>query len=178
MNKKLLMSTIVLLVLSMMIISPVMAITKDPNYWDHVVFDMFDYPPHKLWYADDVMHIKDMHWAGSYEGTLAPLTAGGTFDVWFEHLSLNLKTGKGTYSGKWLITIPGEGTVAGSARGKLTVTGPYSGTTSGTYIGTYGTDAYEGVKKMGPYTLSYEMDPATGWFASAELWATGTIIWP
>jgi len=174
MNKKILMPTILLLVLSMMIISSAKSITKDPNYWDHIVFDVFDYP-NKLWYADDVMQIKDMHWSGSYEGTFAD---EGTFDVWFEHLSLNLKTGKGTYSGKWLITIPGQGTVAGNARGKLTATGPLSGTTSGTYAGTHCTGSFEGVKKMGSYSLWYEMDPATGWFTHAEMDATGTVIYP
>ena len=177
MNKKLLMPTIVLIVLSMMVISPVKAITKDPNYWDHVVFDVFDFPS-KLWYADEIMHIKDMYWSGSYEGTLAPLSAGGTFEVWFEHLSLNLKTGKGTYSGKWLIAIPGQGTLAGKARGKLIATGPLSGTTSGTYAGTHCTGLYEGVKKMGSYSLWYEMDPITLWFSDAEIDAWGTIIYP
>jgi len=174
MNKKILMPTILLLVLSMMMISSAKSITKDPNYWDHIVFDVFDYPD-KLWYADDVMQIKDMHWSGSYEGSFAD---EGTFDVWFEHLSLNLKTGKGTYSGKWLITIPGQGTVAGSARGKLTATGPLSGTTSGTYTGTNCTGSFEGIKKMGPYSLWYEMDPTTGWFTHAEMDATGTVIYP
>jgi len=173
-NKKIVMSTIVLLVLSMMTISSARSITKDPDYWDHIVFNMFDYPD-KLWFADDIMHIKDMHWSGSYEGTFAD---EGTFDVWFEHLSLNLKTGKGTYSGKWLITIPEQGTVAGSARGKLTVTSPLSGTTSGTYIGTKCTGSFEGVKKMGSYSLWYEMDPTTGWFTHAEMDATGTVIYP
>jgi len=157
-----------------MTISSAKSITKDPNYWDHIVFDVFDFPD-KLWYADDVMHTKDMHWSGSYEGTFAD---EGTFDVWFEHLSLNLKTGKGTYSGKWLITIPGQGTVAGSARGKLTVTGPLSGATSGTYAGTNCTGSFEGIKKMGIYSLWYEMDPATEWFTHAEMDATGTVIYP
>jgi hypothetical protein len=173
MNKKSLMLTVILLAMPLISISPAKAITKEP-YWDHVEFDVFDFPS-KLWYADEIMHIKDMHWSGSYEGTLAD---DGTFDVWFEHLSLNLKIGKGTYNGKWLITIPGQGTLAGSARGKLTVTGPLSGTTSGTYIGTDCAGSFEGIKKVGRYTLWYEMDPVTGWFKHAELDATGTIIYP
>lgn len=174
MNKKILIPTIVLLVLSMMAISPVKSITKDHNYWDHIVFDVFDLPS-KVWYANDVMQIVDMHWSGSYEGTFAD---EGTFDVWFEHLSLNLKTGKGAYMGKWLITIPGEGTVAGSARGRLTATGPLTGTTAGTYAGTDCTGSFAGIKKMGTYSLWYEMDPATGWFTHAEMDAVGTVIYP
>ena len=92
--------------------------------------------------------------------------------------NLNLKTGKGTYNGKWLIAIPGQGPVAGSARGKLTVTGSLSGTTSGKYAGTNCTRSFEGVKKMGLYSLWCEMDPATGWFTHAEMDATGTVIYP
>jgi len=127
---------------------------------------VFD-PPDKQWEADGIVHMKDMHWSGPYEGTLAPLAAGGTFDVWFEHLRLDTDTGEGTYSGKWLITIPGEGTLAGTARGKIT---DYD-FASGTFAGAHGTDAFEGVKKMGSYTLDMTSIPYM-------FDASGTIIYP
>ena len=164
MNKKLLMSTIVLLVLSLMIISPVKAITKEP-YWAHVEIDVLDLPD-KQWFVgfnDGIMHIKDWHWSGPYEGTLGT----GTFDVWFEHLRLNMDTGEGTYSGKWRITIPGQGTLAGSARGKIT--GYFFA--SGKFAGADGTGDFEGVKKMGSYTLDMTSIPYM-------FDALGTIIYP
>jgi len=161
MNKKILMSTIVLLVLSLMIISPVKAITKEPS-WAHVEINVLDLPD-KQWVADGIMHIKDMHWSGPYEGTLGT----GTFEVWFEHLRLDMDTGEGTYSGIWLITIPGQGTLAGSARGKIT---GYV-FASGTFAGADGTDDFEGVKKMGSYTLDMTSMPYM-------FDASGTIIYP
>jgi len=70
----------------------------------------------------------------------------GTFEAWYEHISVNTKTGKGTFSGTWLITIPDVGTIAGSGRGKIT---GYQ--FSGTFVGTHGTGAFKGVKKMGSF---------------------------
>ena len=167
MNKKILMSTIALLVLSLMIISPVKAITKEP-YWAHVEINVFD-PPNKQWFVgfnDGIMHIKDWHWSGPYEGTLGT----GTFDVWFEHLRLNQNTGEGTYSGTWQITIttgPLQGTLAGRARGKIT---GYL-FASGTFAGAHGTGDFEGVRKMGSYTLDMTSIPYM-------FDASGTIIYP
>ena len=164
MEKKILMPTIVLLVLSIVIISPVKAITKEP-YWEHVEFDPADFDqPGKQWTSEEgILHIKDWHWVGTYEGTLGT----GTMDVWFEHISLDLATGEGTLSGKWLVTITPQDTTAGSARGKIT--GFVFG--SGTFAGTHGTGMFEGVKKMGSFDVNMASIPYT-------IDALGTIVYP
>jgi len=163
-KKVVLMSTIALLTLATMIISPVKAITKAP-YWEHVEFNPADFDqPGKQWISEEgVLHVKDWHWVGTYEGTLGT----GTMDVWFEQISLDLATGEGTLSGKWLVTIPDVGTIAGSARGKITafVFG------SGTFAGTHGTGMFEGVKKMGSFNVNMASVPYT-------IDASGTIIYP
>jgi len=164
MNKKLLVSTIALLALFMMIISPVKAITK-ADYWANIQFNVFD-DPDKQWPADGIIHMKDMHWSGSYVGILGI----GTFDVWFEHLCINVETGEGTYRATWLITITEEDTLAGNARGKIT--GAFAGVggfASGTFAGAHGTGAFEGYRKMGPYELD---------LTAYTMVAEGTIIYP
>jgi len=163
-KKVVLISTIALLTLAIMIISPVKAITKAP-YWEHVEFNPEDFDqPGKQWISEEgILKIKDWHWVGSYEGTLGI----GTMDVWFEHISLDLATGKGTLSGSWLVTITPQDTMAGSARG--TITGYVLG--SGTFVGTHGTGMFEGVKKTGSFNVNMASIPYT-------IDATGTIVYP
>lgn len=162
MKKVILMSTIVLLALAIMIISPVKAITKEP-YWCHMEFSTID-APGKQWVSEDgILHMKDLHWLGTYEGVLGT----GTMDVWFEMISLDLATGEGTFKGTWLITITPQNTLGGYGRG--IITGYVF--CSGTFVGTHGTGAFEGVKKMGEFycsmaSLPYIMD------------AWGTIMYP
>jgi len=163
-KKELLGSIIALLTLAIMIISPAKAITKAP-YWEHVEFDPADFDqPGKQWISEEgILHIKDWHWVGSYEGTLGT----GTMDVWFEHISLDLATGEGTLSGSWLVTITPHDTMTGSGRG--TITGYVLG--SGTFAGPHGTGIFEGVRKMGSFNVNMASIPYT-------LDATGTIMYP
>ena len=161
MNKKLFLSTIALLVLSIMMISPVKAITKEP-YEAHIEIDLID--SDKVWDADGIRQIKNSYWSGTVDGTLGP----GIFEAWFKHLSLNLATGEGTFSGKWLLTFS-EGTLAGSARGKIT--GYFL--VSGTFAGALGTGDLEGVRKMG--SLEALINPT---FDHMVMEAEGTIIYP
>jgi len=158
------MPTIALIFLAMMITSPAKAITKAP-YWEHVEFNPedFDDPGRQWTTAGGIMQVKDWHWVGSYEGTLGT----GTMDVWFEHISLDLTTGEGTLSGKWLITITPQDTMAGSGRGRIT--GFVFG--SGTFAGTHATGAFIGIKKMGSFEVNMASIPYT-----IDAW--GTIIYP
>jgi len=163
-KKVVLMSTIALLALAIMIISPVKAITKEP-YWEHVEFNPADFDqPGKQWVSEEgILHVKDWHWVGTYEGTLGT----GTMDVWFEQISLDLATGEGAFSGRWLITITPQDTMSGRGRG--TITGYVFG--SGTFAGTHGTGMFEGVKKMGSFNVNMASIPYT-----IDAW--GTIIYP
>ena len=132
------MSIIALLALSMTTISPVMAVTKEAYYCEMEIYQM---DPGKEWVTGGgIYHAKDAYWSGSYDGTLGI----GAFDVWYEHIALDQDTGKGTFSGKYLITTP-DGTMAGSFRGKITSQIMHSGT----FVGTHGTGGFEGVKIMG-----------------------------
>jgi len=163
-KKMILMPSIALFALSIMIIMPVKAITKEP-YWEHVEFDPADFDqPLKQWISEEgIFQVRDWHWVGTYEGTLGT----GIMDVWFEHISLNLATGEGTCNGKWLITITPQNTIAGSARGAIT--GFVYG--SGTFAGTHGTGAFEGIRKMGSFSVNMASTPYT-----IDAW--GTIIYP
>jgi len=157
MNKKILMSTIALLALFMMIISPAKAITKGP-YVAEIEIDRVD--PGTEWEANGIYHNKNSYWDGTVIGTLG----SGRFEAWFNHISVNTATGKGTFSGKWRITFP-EGTLMGSARGKITG----GNILSGTFAGGHGTDDLEGVRKMG--SLEGAMTTAT----HISMEALGTI---
>jgi len=50
----------------------------------------------------------------------------GTLEIWYEHISLDPATGEGTFSGKFLITIPDKGTIAGN--GSLIAKGSFDAT--------------------------------------------------
>jgi len=145
MNKKILMLTIVLLALSMIIISPVKAITKAP-YWEEAQFGAPG-TPGKQWMANGILHIADMPWSGSYNGTLGI----GTMDVMYKHIMLNTETGEGISFATWVITI-GENTMSGSANGKIT--GGLEGIAEGYFRGTHGTGAFEHIQKMGTYSAN------------------------
>jgi len=133
------MSTIVLTALFMVLISPVKAITKDPDLQSHMELELLD--PGKRWVDEEgILQIRDSYWNGTYEGTLGI----GTYECWVS-VSLNPLTGEGTLSEKWLITTS-QGTLAGSDRGKITM--PQF---SGTFVGTHGTGDFEGVKIIGSF---------------------------
>ena len=162
MDKKALMLTIVLLALSMIIISPVKAITKD-EYNMTLILELDLVNPGIQWVSEEgILHIRAAHWVGTVEGDLGT----GTYDGWVD-VNVNLVTGEGTVSEKWLITITSLDTIAGSNRGKITM--PFM---SGTSVGTNGTGEFEGAKMMGSWE-GFHTDlthiVATSW---------GTITYP
>jgi hypothetical protein len=162
MNKKILMPTIVLLVLSMLVISPVKAKKTVEPYASHVEMELID--PGKMWVSEEgILHFKGSYWKGTEVGTLGE----AIFEEWYQHLSLNPETGEGTCSAKWLLTFP-EGTIAGSWRGKITL----GSVISGTFVGTHGTGEFEGVKKMG----SVEGAMINETYAVAEI--SGIVVFP
>ena len=137
--KKVLISIVALLVLSMVLVAPTKAKTVE-LYESHIEIELID-PGKEPWISEDgILHFKDSYWKGTEVGTLGE----GTFEEWYEHLSINLETGEGTASAKWLLTLP-EGNLSGSWRGKIT----QGYILSGTFVGTHGTGDLEGVKKMG-----------------------------
>jgi len=142
MNKKVLMSAIALLTLSMLIVSPVKARTVE-TYQSHIEAALVD--PGKQWISEEgILHIKNSYWKGTEE-VIVPGTLGtAIFEEWYDSLSLDLATGKGTLTVKWKLTFPG-GTIEGSARGIIS----QGYLVSGTFVGTHGTNDFEGVKKMG-----------------------------
>jgi len=159
MDRKVLIPIAVLAFFAIMTISPVTAITK-ADYWEHVEGAVTGAPA-KAWQANGIMHLKDLPWEGSYEGTLGT----GTMEVCFEHITVNIETGEGTCLGTWMIDIGGN-TLSGSACGKIT--GGLTGTSEGFFRGTHGTGAFEGIVKWGTYTVN---------LATGELDAEGTIIY-
>jgi len=159
MKKVVLMSAIALLTLSIMIISPVKAITKEP-YWEHVEGSVTGNPA-KAWQANGIMHLEGLPFVGSYNGTLGI----GTMEVCFEHITVNTETGKGTCLATWTIII-GENTLSGSANGRIT--GGLSGSSEGYFRGTHGTGEFEHIQKMGTYSVN---------LATGVLEAEGVIIY-
>ena len=142
MDKKIIMLVIAIIFFALMIVSPAMAIAREP-YWEHVVGSVSG-APSKVWSANGIMHLMDLPWTGSYVGTLGT----GTMEVCFEHIMVNTETGEGTCMGTWLITI-GESTLSGSANGKIT--GGLSGSSEGYFRGTHGTGEFRHIEKMGTY---------------------------
>ena len=159
MRKVVLMSAVALLALSIMIVSPVNAIAKEP-YWEHVEGSVIGAPT-KAWQANGIMHLEGLPFAGSYVGTLGT----GTMEVCMEHIAVNTETGKGTCLATWTIII-GENTLSGSANGRIM--GGLSGTSEGYFRGTQGTGEFEGIVKWGTYSLN---------FATGVLEAEGVIIY-
>ena len=148
-NRKVVISTVAVLFMAMMAISPVLAINKEP-YWEHCVVAP-EGAPSKVWVSGGIMHIMDLHFPGSYVGTLGT----GTIDICFNHITVNTATGEGTCQGTWTVFI-GADTLSGSANGKIT--GGLTGTNEGYFRGTHGTGAFAGIQKMG----TYYVDLATG----------------
>jgi len=125
----------------MVLISPVKTITKE-TYTSHMELELVN--PGIRWVSEEgILQIRDSYWSGTYKGTLG---RKGTYEGWVS-VSINLKTGEGTLSENWLITITkgrSQGTLAGSNRGKITMP-----LISGTFVGTHGTGEFEGVQIMG-----------------------------
>ena len=166
MNKKALMSTIALLVLTMMIALPARAKTVEP-YESHVEMELID-PGKEPWVSEEgILHMKGSYWAGTEEVIVPGGLGTAIFEEWYDHLSLDPITGEGTLSAKWRLTFPG-GTIEGSARGKITL----GYILSGTFVGTHGTGDFEGVKKMG----SFEGELIDETHAVAEI--SGIIVYP
>jgi hypothetical protein len=143
---KVVMPIIALLLLTMMIVTPAKAVTK-VDYWATHEMDLVD--PGKIWVTEGgIQHVKDSYWRGSSDGSLGN---DGIFEVWYEHITLNLVTGEGTFNGKFIITIPDKGTIEGSGRGIITgfVNAP------GTFVATHGTGDFLGSKSMGSYTAVF-----------------------
>jgi len=159
MKKVVLMSAIALLTLSIMIISPVKAITKEP-YWEYVEGGVTG-PPSKQKMANGILHLWDLPWSGSYVGTLGT----GTMEVCFEHITVNTETGMGTCLATWTVII-GENTLSGSANGRIM--GGLSGSSEGYFRGTHGTGEFEHIEKMGTYSVN---------LATGVLEAEGVIIY-
>jgi hypothetical protein len=145
MNRKVVIPTLVLLLLAMMVVTPAKAVTKEA-YSAHHEVDLVD--AGKVWVTDgNIQHVKDSYWIGTNEGTLGV----GQIEIWYNHISLNLNTGQGTYSGKFLITIPDVGTVEGSGRG--IITGFVN--SAGTWEVTHCTGEFQGSKTMGSASATF-----------------------
>jgi len=164
-KKVVLMSTVALLALSIMIISPVKAKTVEP-YQSHIEAALVD--PGKQWVSEEgILHIKNSYWAGTEEVSVPDTLGTAIFEEWYDSLSLDLATGEGTLTVKWKLTFP-EGTIEGSARGIISL----GYLVSGTFVGTHGTGDFEGVKKRGSIE-GILLDPT---HMEAEI--SGIIVFP
>ena len=163
MNKKILMSSVVLLALSMVLISPVKAITED-DYESHMELELVD--DGKRWLSEEgIYQIRDSYWVGTVEGTLGT----GTYESW-SNVRVDTATGKGTLKGEFKITI-GTSTLSGTSRGEVTM--PQF---SGTFEGTLGTGDFKGVKIMGLFEGYHPGMPPDLTRVVMDAW--GTIIYP
>lgn len=139
--KKVLLSTIALLVLSMMLVIPIKARTEEP-YESRIEGVLMD--PGKQWVSEDgILHIRDSYWLGTEVGTLG----SSTYEDWVS-FNIDLATGEGTLFGKWLLTFDTRGTSSGSAQGKINMV---TGQMSGIFIGTHATGEFEGMQKKGTF---------------------------
>jgi hypothetical protein len=165
MNKKVLISIIAFLVIAMMLALPVRAKIVE-SYESYVEMELID--PGTMWFSEEgIMHVKGAYWAGTEEVSVPGGLGTAIFEEWYNHLSLDPITGKGTLNAKWRLTFPG-GTIEGSARGKITE----GYLLSGTFVGTHGSGDFEGVKKMG----SFEGMLTSETTAIAEI--SGIIVYP
>jgi hypothetical protein len=163
--KKVLISIVALLVLSMFLVAPIEAKTVE-LYESHVEMELID--PGTMWFSEEgIMHLKGSYWTGTEEVFVPSGLGTAIFEEWYNHLSLDPVTGEGTLSAKWRLTFPG-GTIEGSARGRIT----NGYLLSGTFVGTHGSGDFEGVKKMG----SFEGMLTSETTAVAEI--SGIIIFP
>jgi hypothetical protein len=163
--KKVWISIVALLVLSVVLVAPITAKTVE-LYASHIEMELID--PGTMWVSDDgIMHLKSSYWAGTEEVSVPGGLGTAIFEEWYNHLCLDPITGDGTLSAKWRLTFP-EGTIEGSARG--TITAGYL--LSGTFVGTHGSGDFAGVKKMGSFEGMLTSDTT----AVAEI--SGIIIYP
>jgi hypothetical protein len=159
--RKILLPIVTLLVLSVMLIAPTMAKTEVP-YSSHIESALVD--PGKQWVTKNgILHIRDSYWKGTEVGTLG----NGTFEEWLS-FNINLATGEGTFSGHWLITFEGRGTISGSARGTISM----GYLIKGTFIGTHGTGEFKHVQKKGSLN-GMLVDPT-----HTEIDTVGTVFYP
>jgi hypothetical protein len=159
--RKILLPMVTLLVLSVMLIAPTMAKTEAP-YRSHIESALVD--PGKQWVTEGgILHIRDSYWVGKEVGTLG----NGTFEDWLS-FNINLATGEGTFSGHWLLTYEGRGTISGSARGTISM----GYLINGMFIGTHGTGEFEHVQKKGSLN-GMLVDPT-----HTEIEAVGTVFYP
>jgi len=136
--KKILLPVVALLILSVMLIAPIKAKTAEP-YSSHIESALID--PGKQWISEDgILHIRDSYWKGTEVGTLG----SSTLEDWLS-FNINLATGAGTFSGNWLLTFDGHGTISGSATGKISL----GYLINGMFIGTHATGEFEGIQKKG-----------------------------
>jgi hypothetical protein len=165
MRKKVLMSTMALLVLTMMLVLPATAKTVEP-YESHIEMELMD--PGIVWFSEEgIMHLRGAYWAGTEEVFVPGGLGTATFEEWYNHLSLDPTTGDGTLSAKWRLTFP-EGSIEGSARGRITE----GYLLSGTFVGTHGSGDFAGVKKMGTFDGMLTSETT----ATAEI--SGIIVYP
>jgi len=138
-TKKVLISTVVLLVLSMLVFTPIQAKKPIAPYNGTIVIDLQD--EGKQWTTNgSILQIKGSYWNGTEESSLGT----NKFEDW-ESFTINLKTGNGTFHGKWLLTVGTRGTFSGSACGKIS----QGNLITGIFIGAHGTGEFEGAKKWG-----------------------------
>ena len=161
MNKVVLMSTIALLALSIMIISPVKAVTVE-SYWAHHEMDLL-YPGVSLPSKGPIQGGRGLYWYGTNEGSLGE----GTLEIWYYHYSLNTATGEGTSVARIRVTIPGAGTIEGIARGIFTGF-IYN---SGTFECSIGTGDFEDLTVIGTYSAVMTSQTAM------QIDCTGTSIY-
>lgn len=159
--RKILMFTIGLLSISLMLIAPTMAKTVVP-YSSHIETALID--PGKQWVTDGgILHIRDSYWAGTEVGTLG----SSTIEDWLS-FNVNMATGEGTFSGFWVLTFEGRGTISGSATGTISM----GYLINGIFIGTHGTGEFEGVQKKGSLN-GMLVDPT-----HTVMEAVGTVFYP
>lgn len=145
MRKMTLMSALTILALFLMMFSQAKAITREP-YWAHHEIDLVD--PGKIWVGGNgIQHVKDSYYNGTAEASLGT----GTLQLWYEQISLNLTSGEGAFNGKFLITIPNKGTIAGTGRG--IITGFVDA--FGTFVATHGTGDFVDVHVMGSFSAVF-----------------------
>ncbi len=159
--KKILLPVVALLILSVMLIAPIKAKTAKP-YSSHIESALID--PGKQWISEDgILHIRDSYWKGTEVGTLG----SSTLEDWLS-FNINLATGAGTFSGNWLLTFDGHGTISGSATGKISL----GYLINGMFIGTHATGEFEGIQKKGSLD-GMLTDPM-----HAVMEAVGTVYYP
>ena len=186
MNKKILIITtvaiLVLLIPSMIEISPAKAkATKMEFSGVEGGGELVD--SGKVWIAGDIFHMTGSYWTAVVSGDLG----AGDYEQW-SHLSINLKTGKGTMQASSLTTFldfPFEGsTLEGSSRSKITaatlvgdIVKTLTYTTTGTFVG-HGSGLFEGWVQKGTSEGTATIILGATVKGSAEWIASGIFLIP